>query len=389
MPLTKKEKQYVFINQYDNWMCDVLYLNDSKHIEIKVEGPKYIYVLYNPANHRLYIELMQDRSSNSALICFKNFQEYITKLPDQQIHAILSDDGSEFKNVYQQYLLSQNIEQRLINPNMHDNLILAPINVYCKYIRAWIQQQLLKIQPPENTDNDFVISDEQLYQIVSSINDQHNFHKPISAYHNEVPANITVEDVKQLNAVKKLHNSIVDTRDTFNIGDVVKVELLKDNKLDKARTQKWSYGDYVIINKVARFYEVSPMNFDMQSFEKATNQNISTPVYFRKPYQLKPVALKDISKEYYPLELENTMQFQITRIISAHKQNETVITDVNDFINTENPKYLVETIDEARIFVNLNAFRDTNKFNIAELDFWFGIQDRVPGLKYSINCSYL
>ena len=81
MPLTKKEKQYVFINQYDSWMCDVLYLNDSKHIEIQVVGPKYIYVLYNPANHRLYIELMKDRSSDSALFCFKNFQEYVTKLP--------------------------------------------------------------------------------------------------------------------------------------------------------------------------------------------------------------------------------------------------------------------------------------------------------------------
>ena len=100
MPLTKKEKQYVFINQYDSWMCDVLYLNDSKHIEIQVDGPKYIYVMYNPANHRLYIELMKDRSSDSALFCFKNFQEYVTKLPDQNIHTILSDDGNEFKSTY-------------------------------------------------------------------------------------------------------------------------------------------------------------------------------------------------------------------------------------------------------------------------------------------------
>ena len=93
-------------------------------------------------------------------------------------------------------------------------------------------------------------------------------------------------------------------------------------------------------------------------------------MYFRKPYQLKHITELETSKDYFPLELENTMQFQITRIISAHKQNKTPITDVNEFIATTNPKYLVETIDEARIFVNLNAFRDNNKFthNIAELD---------------------
>jgi len=80
-----------------------------------------------------------------------------------------------------------------------------------------------------------VISYDELYNLISEINDTHNFHLNINLY-SKVPADITIDDVKKMNLKKKLHNDIVDTRDIFELGDLVKVQLLKDDKLDKART---------------------------------------------------------------------------------------------------------------------------------------------------------
>ena len=43
-------------------------------------------------------------------------------------------------------------------------------------------------------------------------------------------------------------NKKVDEKYKFEFGDVVKV-MLKRNDLEKGRIQKWSDGDYYIINK--------------------------------------------------------------------------------------------------------------------------------------------
>ncbi|CAL6030314.1 Conserved_hypothetical protein [Hexamita inflata] len=379
MPLTNKERQYSFINDFNTFQTDILFLNDSKHILETIDGPKYILVNYNPANHRLYIELLPDKSSESTVNAFKNFQQYITKFPDQQLDIVVSDSGSEFKLEYKQYLEQQNIEHRMINPNMKDNLILAPINSYCRYIRSWIQQKLL------NKENQNI----PLHTLVSDINDEHNYSRPINIYKNKFPADITLEDVKALNQIKKQHNDTVDTRDIFTIGDLVHVQLLKEDQLDKARVRKWSSSVYVIINKMSRFYQVSPFGFNAQLFEEQVGQDISIPVYFRKPYQLKLVQQTTNLPEYQPLEMESTMEFQIERIIKAFSPNQEEITNVNDFQKQPKAKYLVELYDGGRILVGINAFRNNNIFHKAELDFWFACQSKTPGMKYTISCNYL
>ena len=51
-----------------------------------------------------------------------------------------------------------------------------------------------------------------------------------------------------MNIHKEFHNIEIEDKNKFVIGDTVKV-LLKKEKLEKARKQKWSDGDYKIIDR--------------------------------------------------------------------------------------------------------------------------------------------
>ena len=42
-------------------------------------------------------------------------------------------------------------------------------------------------------------------------------------FQNKTPNEITLKDVKELNKKNEAHNVIVDARDSFSIGDIVKV----------------------------------------------------------------------------------------------------------------------------------------------------------------------
>ncbi|CAL6030572.1 Conserved_hypothetical protein [Hexamita inflata] len=374
----------MFINDYDTFETDILFLNDSKHIFEKINGPKYILVHYNPSNHRLYVELLPDKTTESALAAFKNFQQYVKeKFTNQLIQKITSDDGSEFKLTYKAYLKEQDIQQRIINPNIKDNLTLAPINSYSRFIRSWIQQKLLELKDQEE------VSHEQLFQIVMQINDEHNFRRPINTFKNKFPVDITIEDVKLQNSLKKIHNETVDMRDDFMTGDFVYAQLLKEHSLDKARVKKWSYGVYVIINKVSRFYQISPVGFSQQKFTENLSQDVSIPVYFRKPYQLKHVEIDKQKIEYFPLEMETTKEFQFERIIEAVDNKGNQVTDFDEFQKYLTGKYLIEIYDGSRFYININALRTDEVLHKAELDFWFACQTKTPGTKYTMIVCYI
>ena len=113
----------------------------------------------------------------------------------------------------------------------------------------------------------------QLKTIVKKLYINHNEHKIINAFH-KTPIQITVEDVKNQNTEKEEHNHQVESRNAFEIDAVVKITNKKEN-LDKARVQKWSNGNYVIIGKEGRHYAVSPVHVP---------ENMDIPVYFRKLY---------------------------------------------------------------------------------------------------------
>ncbi|CAL6056811.1 Conserved_hypothetical protein [Hexamita inflata] len=382
MPLTNKEKQYMFINHFDHFYVDLLYLNDSKHIFERVNGPKFISVHYNSSNHRLYLELLPDKTSESVLQTFKNFQQYVQdKFPDQQIEKLVFDDGSEYHSCYKDYLKEQGIQYRVVNPNIKDNLVLAPINSYCRYIRSWIQQKLLQEQQEE-------IDHDTLFSIVSKINEEHNFARPIASFKNKFPADITLEDVTEQNKLKKMHDQTVDLRDDFVVGDFVQAQLLKENDLDKARIRKWSYGTYVIINRVSRFYQISPVGFSQQQFTENLTQDVSIPVYFRKPYQLKHFEGSIQAIKYFPLEMEQTREFQFERIIEAVDSKNNIVTDFDEFQKYLTGKYLIEIYDGRRFHIKVNTLRTDEILHKAELDFWF-VEQKAPGVKYTMNVSYM
>lgn len=76
-------------------------------------------------------------------------------------------------------------------------------------------------------------SEPDLKQVIYDLNEQHNAHKIIPLYR-KVPNDITLEDVKAINKLKQQHNDTVDLRDTFTIGDLVRIQLMHGT-LEKAR----------------------------------------------------------------------------------------------------------------------------------------------------------
>lgn len=66
--------------------------------------------------------------------------------------------------------------------------------------------------------------------------------------------------------------------------------VLKHDHLQKGRIQKYSDGTYVIINKIGNHYLISPISFNSAEYCKAkeiASFDYSTPVYFRKSYEMK------------------------------------------------------------------------------------------------------
>ena len=56
----------------------------------------FVILFYETARHRIYVELLLDKSSNSTLNAYENFYKYITELPDQFVEVIITDQGNEF-----------------------------------------------------------------------------------------------------------------------------------------------------------------------------------------------------------------------------------------------------------------------------------------------------
>ena len=66
-------KKYKFINGYDDFMVDLLELNNSKYNENKMEDSHYVIMFYNPANHRYFTKLLNSKKAsetNNALMEF-------------------------------------------------------------------------------------------------------------------------------------------------------------------------------------------------------------------------------------------------------------------------------------------------------------------------------
>lgn len=103
--------------------------------------------------------------------------------------------------------------------------------------------------------------------IIDGINHDFNYEHKIKLY-DEVPKNITRDMVHEENIKKEFINQKVEDKHSFELGETVKVVLKNKKKLEKSRIQKWSDGDYIIIDKQNNFYLVSPAVFDIDEYKK-------------------------------------------------------------------------------------------------------------------------
>lgn len=70
---------YKFINDYDSWMMDLIELRSSKYEEVKLTKNYYIFFMYRPGTHQIFVELMENKTTDEALRCFKLCEEKYTE----------------------------------------------------------------------------------------------------------------------------------------------------------------------------------------------------------------------------------------------------------------------------------------------------------------------
>ena len=130
---------------------------------------------------------------------------------------------------------------------------------------------------------------------------EHNFERKVKPYI-KTPASITAEDVDDINNLNQKHN---DKIKEFHVGDRVKI-LLKKDKLQKGRHQKFSDGFYQIVGKDFRQYLIKPLNFSLARYSSyftlPEDELKGTPVYFRKSYELRKIKDGKTNKYYFPAE---------------------------------------------------------------------------------------
>jgi len=74
--------------------------------------------------------------------------------------------------------------------------------------------------------------------------------------------------VEDWNSKKRDHNREVEHRNNFKVGDRVKMQLKRENKLLKSRVEKWSSGDYTIIGREGNTYTITPAEFDEEVYQE-------------------------------------------------------------------------------------------------------------------------
>ena len=372
----------MFVNEFDDWEADTLELNDSSYIP-QVIGSNHVLVFYNAANHRLYMELAQSKSPETTVEIFDRFHHYAeTEMDDQFVDIIISDMGSEFAGAFSKRLLELEIGHHVVNTSINDNLQLSPINAMCRYIRTQIYLIVSKL--PEQ------VTKEQLESIVKEVFVAHNSSKTIPLY-KKAPNDITRDEVEETNEEKLYLNREKDDKAAqFKIGDVVQI-LLKKERLEKARKQKWSDGLYRIIDRQGQHFLLSPEHFNFEEYMRAHEFSdsfpFSIPVYFRKHYEMrKPTAEKASFEKYHVFETEHfAKQYQFVKIIEPMKKEKGAYvkaprSDINRFLfrnDDENRFYKIQVqqgSEQPSFIVPLKCLRvdDIEAISAAEYECWFG-----------------
>ena len=109
-----KVKDIVPHQENFNFMADLLIMPKTK------EGFKYLLVVVDLGNDEFDIEPMKNKEAKTALDSLKKmFKRKYLKIPK---YTLATDDGSEFKSVFQKYLYDNSIFHKVALPNRHSQM---------------------------------------------------------------------------------------------------------------------------------------------------------------------------------------------------------------------------------------------------------------------------
>ncbi|CAL6113040.1 Conserved_hypothetical protein [Hexamita inflata] len=376
-------KHMIYINYYDDWYLDLIFIKDTKYLEKEI--PDLIIALfYNAANHRLFVSHTSNKTPQQSLQAFISFQQYIQGFPDQFIDKIITDQGNEWKSIFEQTLLQNNIQHQVIIRNVNDHKSLAHINGMAAYVRKNITK-LIDAQEIINVQ-----------RALDEFMSQHNFKRKIPLY-KQTPNNISREDVNNMNEQKEQYNKkYIDKSNEYQIGDYVQIINKREDK-EKKRLQKWSEQVFQIFDKQGQTFMLTPLNFSMSKYKDVlgvTKNNterysddlpFSNPVYRRKYYELRQAKPND---KYLPFEQEDTRLYQFNKI------NDCVIDVQRVFRSIENMQQLDEYINKnnrhiyyeiennyGKFFVPISMIRYQNQdLTLAEQEFWLNSKNKKYAL---------
>jgi hypothetical protein len=97
-----------------NMMADLLFLPTAQY------GYKYLFVIVDLATNKFDIEQMKNKDAQSCLnAMLKCFKRGIIKQP---YASLKTDDGNEFKGIFQKYLYDESILHKTALPNRHKSM---------------------------------------------------------------------------------------------------------------------------------------------------------------------------------------------------------------------------------------------------------------------------
>ncbi|CAL6054128.1 Conserved_hypothetical protein [Hexamita inflata] len=312
-----------FVNHYDTWFIDLLEFRENKYMKEKVSN-SFISIFYNPATHLLHLKQIQNKTPDQIVIHLKELKEYIkSNNLDHDIDQLVSDEGKEYQGQFKEYLVKHKINHRVA---LYTDSQLAPINSMCRYIRnrlfRMIQDKYQDQNQVENREGQILVDANEVDEIIKDFIKYHNYEHIIPLY-KCTPVEIDRKMVFETNNVKTIQNQEFDKLHIFKPGDIVKV-LLKKEKLDKQRIRKWSQGTYQVVYKIGSFYQLIPKPFDFDQYSKTfllknRYNPFSTPVYFRRGYEMKYSDHE--STKYYSYEMENTNFYAFDKILKIDGQD--------------------------------------------------------------------
>ena len=120
-----------------NYMSDILFLPTAKY------GFKYLLIVLDIATRQFDCEKLKNKDSTTVLKAFKkicNNSDYLT-IPK---YSLITDSGSEFKGLFQNYLFNESIFHKTVPKGNHN--ALSPIDNLCLQIGKILNDYMSSVE---------------------------------------------------------------------------------------------------------------------------------------------------------------------------------------------------------------------------------------------------